>query len=120
MPDESVGVRYEAIEVEDLAALQPTGDILIVVPDEAPEETTGGLYIPNVTNQLQTGLVVAAGPGRLLGSGMRAPQDVGVGDRVLYPTKGDDAITVADRRGPGGEVRHGEVLSTRDALAVIW
>ena len=65
--------------------LQPLGDRVVVKPTPREEMTKSGLVLPDTAKEKpQEGLVIAAGPGRILDDGKREPMDVKVGQKVLY------------------------------------
>lgn len=65
--------------------LKPLEDRLVVEPLEAEEKTAGGILLPDSAKEKpQRGVVVAAGPGRVLDSGKVAEMCVAVGDEVIY------------------------------------
>ena len=60
-------------------------DVLLVRPEAPVEQTEAGVVIPRASQQVSTrGVVVVAGPGRLLDNGQRVALQVKVGDRVAY------------------------------------
>ena len=64
---------------------RPTDDRVLVEPCEADDKTTGGIILPDSAKEKpQRGVVVAAGPGKLLDSGNRGEMSVGIGDEVFY------------------------------------
>lgn len=67
------------------AFLSPLDDRLVVLPEEAPTKTAGGLIIPGgASDRPARGEVVAKGPGRRSKKGKLRPLDVKVGDQVLF------------------------------------
>jgi chaperonin GroES len=65
--------------------LKPLADRVVVKPKTREETTKGGIVLPDTAKEKpQEGVVVAAGPGRVLEDGTRVPLDVKVGDSVLY------------------------------------
>lgn len=68
---------------------RPLGDRLLVRLDGDLGMTSGGLHTPgNATRLIETGTVVACGPGRQLETGKYAHMGVGVGDRVMFLMRG--------------------------------
>ncbi|HOX38387.1 MAG TPA: co-chaperone GroES [Candidatus Brocadiia bacterium] len=68
-----------------MASIRPLGDRIVVKPVEAEERTAGGIVLPDTAKEKPLkGKVIAAGDGRLLDSGERAPVAVKAGDTVLY------------------------------------
>ena len=64
--------------------LEPLDDRVVVQRLEAEEKTAGGIVLPDAAKETpQKAKVVAAGPGKQLDSGTRAPMGVAVGDTVL-------------------------------------
>lgn len=75
--------------------LRPLGDRIVVKPGKEEEVTKGGIVLPDTAKKKpREGEVVAAGPGKLLESGQRAPLEVSVGDVVIYSEYGGTEITV--------------------------
>lgn len=76
------------MKIEDLF---PIDDRIIVCPHKAKEKTDGGIYLPpEVIGQkqetVQSGDVVAVGPGRFNAQGdYEAMMDIQIGDIVYYP-----------------------------------
>ena len=92
--------------------LRPLRDNLVVEPIEEEERTAMGIILPETAKEKpQRGLVVAVGPGELLGNGERQGMAVKVGDRVLYAKYGGTEVTIGDR--------DLLVLSQGDVLAVL-
>ena len=61
---------------------------------EDPEQTRGGLFIPDSAKEKpQQGEIVAVGPGRY-DEGERVPMDVKVGDKVLYGKYSGTEVTL--------------------------
>ncbi len=64
---------------------RPTDDRVLLEPVEADDTTAGGIILPDAAQEKpQRGVVVAAGPGKLLDSGARGEMSVKVGDEVFY------------------------------------
>jgi chaperonin GroES len=70
--------------------IQPLRDYIVVRKDPPKDKTRGGIIVPEsvkdqrVAALANSGIVVAAGPGRRDEKGGRIPLDVRVGDRVLW------------------------------------
>lgn len=74
--------------------MTPLHDRILIRPDESPDTSTGGIYLPDRAREMQVkGTVVAVGEGRWAGDRLIAP-DVAVGDRVLYTSFGGTNLTV--------------------------
>ena len=92
--------------------LKPLDDRLVVEPLEAEQVTAGGIVLPDSAKEKpQRGTVIAAGPGRTLDSGEKAPMSVAVGDEVIYGKYSGSDIEV-----DGREVK---ILRESDVLAKI-
>jgi len=64
---------------------RPMDDRVLVELCEAEETTTGGIILPDTAREKpQRGIVISAGPGKLLDSGERGAMDVKIGDEVFY------------------------------------
>ena len=93
--------------------LQPREDRIVVRPSESEETTASGLVIPDTAKEKpQQGEVLAVGPGRRSEqTGDLIPNDVNVGDVVVYAKYGGTEISSA-----GAALL---LLSARDVLAVV-
>ncbi|NNF52968.1 MAG: co-chaperone GroES [Acidimicrobiales bacterium] len=90
--------------------LQPLEDRIVVRAKEAESTTASGLVIPDTAKEKpQQGEVLAVGPGRRSDTGDLIPNDVAVGDVVVYSKYGGTEISV------GGEDLL--ILNARDVLA---
>jgi chaperonin GroES len=69
-----------------MTKFRPLGDRIAIRRIEVEEETTGGIYIPDVArDKRQVGEVLATGPGaRASKTGELIAMSVRVGDRVLF------------------------------------
>ncbi len=77
--------------------IRPLEDRVVVKPMEAEERTAGGIVLPDTAKEKpQRGKVVAAGPGKMLDSGKRAPICVAVGDLVLFGKYAGTEVRVGD------------------------
>ena len=98
-----------AITVKDI---KPLSDRVLVEPVEKEEITPGGIVLPETAKEKpQEGIVLAAGPGRLLENGERAPMEVKVKDRVLYAKYSGTEFKKDDKKYL--------ILNERDILAVM-
>lgn len=80
-------MRYEKVSIENKVLL----DDMIAVELDTEPAAKGRIKLPDWQNYLR-GTVVAAGPGRPLYNGSRAPMSCIIGDRVSFPpTAGMDA-----------------------------
>jgi len=78
-------VRGEETQKEQVVAVKPTEDRVLVKPIEAETKTASGIYLPETAKEKPVrGEVIATGPGKRLDNGKRAEMSVGVGDTVVY------------------------------------
>lgn len=69
---------------------KPLADRVLVLPDEAPSQTKGGLFIPDTAKDRPIkGKVLAVGNGK-----KDEPMSVAVGDAVLYGRSSGSTITL--------------------------
>jgi chaperonin GroES len=65
--------------------LKPLDNRVVIEQVEAEEKTKGGIFLPDAAKEKpQIGVVIAAGPGKLLDDGKRGAMSVAKGDKVLY------------------------------------
>ena len=93
-------------------SIKPLEDRIVIQQLEAETTTASGLVLPDTAKEKpQEGKVLAVGPGRVDDQGNRVPDDVKVGDVVIYSKYG------------GTEIKYGAdeyiILSSRDVLAVV-
>ena len=93
--------------------LKPLNDHVIVEPSASAEASIAGIILPDTASKErpEKGEVVAAGPGKILENGMRAPMSVKTGDKVMFKKYSPDEIKI--------EGKEYLVLSESDILAVI-
>ncbi len=93
--------------------LQPISDYLIVEPKKEEVKTKSGIVLPDTVEKEkpQEGLVVAAGPGRLLESGKRAEMQVKKGDRILFSKYSPNEMKI--------EGKEYFVIKEDDVMAII-
>ncbi len=73
--------------------LNPVNDRVFVQREKAEEKSAGGIVLPNAAKSAPLrGVVVAAGPGRVLENGTQVPLIVKVGDTVYYREYSGDTI----------------------------
>ena len=78
--------------------LTPIGDRLLV--ELETQGMVGGLHVPdNAASVLETGFVVARGPGRMLESGTYADMGIDVGDRIMFTLRGGNFAATEVRLG---------------------
>lgn len=63
----------------------PMDDRVVIDVCESEDTTSGGIILPDSAREKpQRGMIIAAGPGKLLDSGERGEMDVKIGDEVFY------------------------------------
>ena len=86
--------------------LRPLGDRVVIKPTPREEMTKSGIVLPDTAKEKpQEGMILSAGPGRLLDDGKREAMDVKKGDKVLYAkyagtefkVDGDDLLIVSQK-----------------------
>ncbi len=86
--------------------LRPLGDRVVIKPTAREDMTKSGIVLPDTAKEKpQEGIVLSAGPGKILEDGKREPMDVKVGDKVLYAKyagtefkiEGDDLLIVSQK-----------------------
>jgi len=92
--------------------LHPLGDRVVIEPTPREEMTKSGIVLPDTAKEKpQEGMVVAAGPGRILDDGKREQMDVKKGDKVLYAKYAGTEFKV-----DGDEYL---IVSQKDILAIV-
>ncbi len=92
--------------------LRPLGDRLVVKPTPREEMTSSGIVLPDTAKEKpQEGVVLAAGPGRVLDTGSREVMDVAVGNKVLYAK-----YAGAEFKADGEDLL---IISQKDVLAIV-
>lgn len=87
--------------------VKPLADRVLVLPMEAEEKTSSGIYIPDTAKEKpQRGTIVAAGPGT-----KDVAMEVKVGDVVLYGKYAGTEITV--------EGKDYLIMKQSDVLAIV-
>lgn len=65
--------------------VRPIRDFIVVSKEEAPKQTSSGIYLaPSVEDKLVSGFVMAVGSGLIAGDGSKVPLEVKTGDRVVF------------------------------------
>lgn len=68
---------------------------IVVLRDETPEKSEGGIYIPDVSKEKpERGKVIAVGKGRILDTGERIACTVQVGNNVQFRKYRGDDVTI--------------------------
>jgi chaperonin GroES len=92
--------------------LRPLGDRVVLKPVEREERTKSGIVLPDTAKEKpQEGIVEAVGTGRVLDNGTKVPNELAVGDKVLYAKYAGNEFKVED-------VEY-LIISEKDVLAVI-
>jgi chaperonin GroES len=98
-------------QLRRLRMLKPVEDKVIVKVDEEENVSSSGLFLAPTGEKQDTAIVVAVGPGLLLGNGQMMIPEVEVGNKVIFA------------KYQGTEVEHdGQtylILAYRDILAVL-
>lgn len=92
--------------------LKPTRGYVLIGIEESPDQTDGGILLPESGKKFPiTARVMALGAPRLLKNGQEAPDVVDVGQRIVYSTYNQVRVTVG----------HEEyaIIPDTDILAVI-
>jgi chaperonin GroES len=93
--------------------MRPIHDRVIIRRDQPKMQTAGGLYIPEKGQEKPAiGIVIAAGTGRILKSGIKHPLLVKEGDKVLFSQYAGTDVTIR-----GEELL---VLREDEILAIIY
>ncbi len=78
-------------------AVKPLEDRVLIKQCEAEEVTAGGIVLPDTAKEKpQRGVVVAAGPGKMLDSGKRGQMGLSKGDEVFYGKYTGTEVTIDD------------------------
>ncbi len=92
--------------------LRPLGDRVVIRPVEREEVTKSGIVLPDTAKEKpQEGIILAAGPGKILDDGKREQMDVKEGDRVLYSKYAGTEFKV-----DGEDLL---IVSQKDILAIV-
>ena len=79
--------------------LRPLMNRVLIKKAEPLTKTKGGILLPeSKQEQLNFGVVVAAGPGRLLDNGTLRPCTVKEGETVLLPEYGGSKVVLGDNQ----------------------
>jgi len=93
--------------------MRPINDRVIVKRDQPRMQSEGGVYIPsNGQDKPAAGVVLAAGSGRVLKSGIKHPLIVKKGDRVLFSQYAGTDVNI-----DGEELL---VLRESEVLAIVY
>ncbi len=77
--------------------LRPLMNRVLIKKTEPLTKTKGGILLPeSKQEQLNFGIVVAVGPGRVLDNGTVRPVSVKEGETVLLPEYGGSKVTLGD------------------------
>lgn len=78
--------------------IRPLDDRVVIERVEAEEKTVGGIVLPDTAKEKpQKGRVVAAGPGKMLEDGKRAPLLLKKGDEVLFGKYSGSEVRTGDK-----------------------
>ncbi len=77
--------------------IRPLHDRVVAKRIEQAEQVRGGIIIPDTAKEKpQEAEIVAAGPGKIVDDGKRAPMDVKAGDRVLIGKYSGSEVRIED------------------------
>jgi len=77
---------------KELTRIQPLKDFVLVLPDEKIGRTSGGILVPEDSQEMTyKATVVAVGEGKYE-SGELVPMKVKIGDRILHKSYGVTAV----------------------------
>ena len=92
--------------------LRPLGDRVVLKPVEREETTKSGIVLPDTAKEKpQEGIVEAVGTGRILDNGTKVPNELKVGDKVLYAKYAGNEFKLDDTEYL--------IISEKDVLAVV-
>lgn len=92
--------------------LKPLGDKVIVEVIDEPQQTAGGIFLPDTAKEKsQRGKVIAVGTGKMLDNGERVALEVKEGDTVVFAKYGGTEVNI-----DGRELM---ILSERDIHAIV-
>jgi len=75
--------------------LYPIGDKVVVRKLDDADVTSGGVIMPDTTQEaVVRGEVIAVGPGQLLISGSRGNMQCKIGDTVVFPKHGAKKVEI--------------------------
>ncbi|CAO2832652.1 unnamed protein product [Amaranthus hypochondriacus] len=77
--------------------LIPTFNRILIEKITAPAKTTTGILLPESSNKLNSGKVIAVGPGSRSDDGKLIPVSLKEGDTVLLPEYGGSEIKLKDK-----------------------
>ncbi|CAO2837414.1 unnamed protein product [Amaranthus hypochondriacus] len=77
--------------------LIPTFNRILIEKITAPAKTTAGILLPESSNKLNSGKVIAVGPGSRSNDGKIIPVSLKEGDTVLLPEYGGSEIKLQDK-----------------------
>ena len=93
-------------------SLRPIGDKVIVEVIDEPQQTSGGILLPDTAKEKsQRGKVLAVGTGKMLDSGERVDLEVKEGDTVVFAKYGGTELSL-----DGKDLM---ILSERDIHAIV-
>ncbi len=92
--------------------LRPLGDRVVLKPVEREEMTKSGIVLPDTAKEKpQEGIVEAVGTGRILDNGTKVPNELKVGEKVLYAKYAGNEFKLDD-------IEY-LIISEKDVLAVV-
>ena len=95
-----------------MTIVRPLYDRIVVKRIEETQQMQGSLHIPDSAKEKpQEGIVEAVGTGRILDNGTKVPNELHVGDKVLYAKYAGNEFKLDD-------VEY-LIISEKDVLAVV-
>ena len=87
-------------------------NIVIEVEEETGEKTVGGIILPSAQKEKpQTGVVVAAGHGRISEAGTIIPLEVAVGDKIVFTKYAGSEVKIDNK--------NYIIINERDVLLIL-
>lgn len=81
----------------DASTIKPLSDRILVKTQEAEAQTSGGIFLPEMTKEKpQVGKVVSVGAGKFNDDGSRTSIDIEVGTSVLYAKYAGTELKIGD------------------------
>lgn len=79
-----------------LAQIHPASGYLFIEPDEQPQQTSSGIYLPDTAkgDKPQQGTVLAAGSDDITDSGTKRSAPAKKGDKVIYKKWGGNEVKI--------------------------
>src|SRR5438045_1147396 len=91
--------ELDELDLKVAAHYKPRGDRVLTKPILAPEQTRGGVFLPDTTRERNSlrSVVVSIGPGRLKEDGTRIPIDLKQGQVIAFPIMAGSPVHISGR-----------------------